>query len=312
MNNFIPIKPYKLTESDLYDLHYPLIAQPKLDGFRCVVLDGSARSYNLKHIRNFHTRDILNSVFNWDGKALYKAVDGELVIKDDNNFQTVQSAFGAQNGTPAFNYIVFDILAYHRENHNPYKDRFELLKGMVELNNYGFIKLIEHTICHNRNEVLGVEAAYLDLGYEGIILRSPGGPYKWGRSTLKEEYLLALKRTTDAEAVVVDVVPLEFNLNEPELDHHGHTKRSSVSANKVESNMLGAFTCKGINGRFKDVVFNVGTGFTQKQRIEYYQSWKLKGQIDDYSETIITYKYQDVGSSEKPRHPVFMGIRRDL
>ena len=60
-------------------------------------------------------------------------------------------------------------------------------------------------VINDYDQILDYEKRILEDGFEGVMLRSPLGKYKMGRSTLKEGILLKLKRFEDAEATVVAV-----------------------------------------------------------------------------------------------------------
>jgi DNA ligase-1 len=298
LKNFRPMKPCKITEKDLDNLTYPVIVQSKLDGFRCVLLEGKALSYSLKPIRNVYTRTKLEEYF---GKH-YKVIDGELLLKKENTFQDIQSAFNSVEGEPKFEYYTFD--CFQNGPTQSFMDRHALFFADEDDNDY--IKNTTNIWCYNKEDVLNHEKQVLDWGYEGIIIRKPfdPSPYKFGRSTLKEGYLLALKRFTDAEAEILGAYPLQRNLNVAEINEHGLTERSSAQANKYDDNLLGGLMVRGINGQFKGVEFNIGTGFTEKQRIDLWQNYTRYGKI-------VKYKYQSVGSKDKPRLPVFLGFRHE-
>lgn len=297
---FRPMKPYKISEADLDKLSYPVVAQPKYDGIRCVIYRNRALSYSLKPIRNHHIRTTLESEFagiNWP------LIDGELMLVDYNaTFQQIQSAVNRYDGGPQFRYIIFDCAQTTSQT---------LLGASFLSRSYLFdSRVLPHTenatniICYNKQDVLLHEQTVLAWGYEGIILRGIHAPYKFGRSTLREQALLALKRFEDAEAEIVGAYPLERNYNEAEANAHGLTERSSAQSGKFTVPLLGGFIVRGINGTFKDVIFNVGSGFTNKQRKDYWHM-HLRG-------SIIKYKYQSIGAKDKPRMPIFLGFRSTL
>jgi DNA ligase-1 len=141
------------------------------------------------------------------------------------------------------------------------------------------------------------EAECLQQAYEGVMVRTPGGRYKAGRSTVKEALLLKVKRFVDAEAVVVGVEELQHNDNEAVRDALGHSKRSSHQAGKTGAGVLGAMVVRDRHG----IVFKIGTGFTAAMRAELWRQ--------DLTGRLAKYKYQSVGTKVAPRHPVFIGFR---
>ena len=132
-------------------------------------------------------------------------------------------------------------------------------------------------------------------------MRDPNGLYKQGRSTLKQGWLLKVKRFLDAEAVVVGLVEKMHNNNEATLDERGYTKRSSHKENKVLANTLGALTV--YSGEFGE--FDIGTGLDDNLR---QLIWNNKG---DYVGKLVKFKYFPIGIKDKPRLPVFLGFRHE-
>ena len=138
-----------------------------------------------------------------------------------------------------------------------------------------------------------------DWEYEGIMIRSGNGPYKFGRSSAKEGYLLKLKRFADDEARIVGFDEMLHNENEAFLDKLGHTKRSTKKDGMVPAGVLGSFIVKMKNGK----QFNVATGMTAADRLAYWTArTSLLGQY-------VKYKFQGYGTNGLPRFPVFLGIR---
>jgi DNA ligase-1 len=142
------------------------------------------------------------------------------------------------------------------------------------------------------------DTAVID-GYEGLILRASNAAYKHGRSTLKEAGMIKLKMFEDSEAVVLSAVPLKHNHNLSTASVPGLKKRSSHKANKVASTtLMGALEVQDLKSGVK---FEIGTGFTADER---FRAWPAG--------TVVKYKYFAHGVKDKPRHPVFLGIRSKL
>jgi len=164
---------------------------------------------------------------------------------------------------------------------------------------------LAQNLMHNEDEMLEYEASSVAEGYEGIILRSPNAPYKFGRSTVNEGYLLKVKRFEDSEAEIIGFEEEMFNGNEAQTNELGRTKRSTAQAGLVGKDTLGAFLVRDIH---TGVEFSIGTGLTALQRGTFW------ARQDEYLGQLIKYKYFPVGVKDKPSHPVFLGLRdrRDL
>lgn len=270
---------------DVATLQYPLMATPKLDGIRCVIVNGQPLTRKLKPIPNKHVAAML--------KTLPDGLDGELMCFG-KTFNETQSLLMSEEGTPDFTYCVFDYI-----KDDTYVGRINVLRHLTLPN---WVKLVLPITVDNEQQLLALEEKILAASYEGVMLRAPSGPYKFGRSTLKEGYLLKLKRFKDSEAEIVGFEEKMKNNNLATKDELGYTKRSSHKANKVPTGTLGKLIVQDINS---GVLFSIGTGFDDKLR---KLIWKNKKK---YKGKIVNYVYQDIGMKDKPRFPSFRGFRHD-
>src|SRR4051812_44778849 len=85
---------------DLTALKFPLLATPKLDGIRCVVVGGKAMSRSFKPIPNDWVRSEIE-------RTCPDGFDGEIMIKGAD-FNAAQSQIMSRDGKPDFEYHVFD------------------------------------------------------------------------------------------------------------------------------------------------------------------------------------------------------------
>jgi len=185
------------------------------------------------------------------------------------------------------------------------------------------VQLVPHTLIKHARDLVKYEAKMTGLGYEGVMRRSLEGSYKQGRSTIKEMGLIAIKRTMDAEAIILDTYEQQENQNEQKVNELGRSKRSSHKAGKVGKGTLGGFfvrcipctspTCFAKTKKASavcDCYFSIGTGvgLTEQYRAELWANRKsLVGKL-------IKFRYQKIGTVVAPRQPIFLGFRdgRDL
>ena len=274
---------------------YPLWVTPKLDGIRCLVIDGHAVTRMFKPVPNKHIREQIE-------RYCPDGFDGE-IMSDDLGFNALQSLVMSREGTPDFQYYVFD---YVKDDLNkPYLERMKDLTAKVKTLNADFVVPITPEECYNEKQLLEIHQGYVDEGYKGLMLRRGLGPYKCGRSTVNETFLLKLKKFDDSECKVVGIEQLLHNNNKAEKDELGHTKRSHKKEGLIPVDKLGAFNVQDV---YTNVEFKVSTGMVDAERKEYWEKGPaLVGKI-------IKYKYQGVGPNKKPRFPVFLGFRdeRDM
>lgn len=271
-------------------LKFPVYATPKLDGIRALTIDGQLVSRTFKPIKNKSIVEALSD--------LPSGLDGELLA---GNFQeTTHRVMKEEETEGEWAYYIFD---YVKDNlTTDYVTRIgELMKlaGMSAWKSANNIVLLTPKQIGSFEELMAYEKECLDKGYEGLIIRSGSGPYKCGRSSVKEGYMLKVKRFSDSEAKVIGFVEFEHNQNEAEKDNFGRTKRSDKKEGKVLGNMLGKFILETPEG----LTFGCGTGLSMEQRKEIWENQ------DKYLGRLVKYKYFEVGVKDKPRHPVFLGFR---
>jgi DNA ligase-1 len=288
---YAPLLAATASLEDLDKLRYPLLVSPKIDGIRCLMIGGKAYSRSLKLIRNEHVQTMANRLYFEHSLNL---LDGELTAGDHKTkFQDTTSEIMSADGGADFTYNVFDT-----QENKPFQERsYTIARCECRRSSTARLTYIDQFKITSREHALHYLDAFLEQGYEGAMLRSPTALYKHGRSTLKEGILLKLKPFLDAEATIVGLNPLLENNNEASVNELGHTHRSSSLAGKNALEMLGALRCVTPEG----VHFNIGTGFTEADRIALWHTPNLVG-------TLVHYKYQAYGTKDAPRCPVFLNL----
>ena len=271
-------------------IRLPALLSPKLDGIRCLIIDGVAVGRSLKPLPNKFVQKLF-------GRPELNGLDGELIVGQPTAkdvFQQTSSGIMNIEGESEVSFWVFDdFMETGRFEHR-------LRSAHRRIKKQKFCEDVPHHLIHNADDLNEWEQDYLELGYEGVMLRHPDGPYKHGRSTAKEGYLLKVKRFEDAEARVIGFSELMHNANEAKRNELGHLERSSHKAGKVGKQVLGALLVKDLK---TGVEFDIGTGFTAEQR------QLLWAQGDNLMGKVVKYKSQPTGVKEKPRFPVFLGFR---
>lgn len=284
------MKPMLAAKADLTTLTYPMLLSPKLDGVRCLIIDGVACGRSLKPIPNKYVQLLF-------GHPEFNGLDGELIVDSPvakDVFQKTQSGVMSIEGRPQVKFYVFDDFSHEAG----FAKRLDIAFKRTSRHTH-FVQ-VQHDKVGREDAISTWEASYLGAGYEGVMLRDPAGMYKHGRSTTKEAGLLKVKRFEDSEAVVVGYSQLMGNSNEAKRNALGHLERSSHKSGMVGKQMLGALMVKDLKTK---VEFDIGTGFTAEQRATL---WK---DHDNLLSEVVKYKFQLVGVKDKPRFPVFLGFR---
>ncbi len=279
------------TVKDIDMLNYPLLVSPKLDGIRCVILNGKALTRNLKPIPNNHIRKFLES------NKLLDGFDGEIMVKS-GDFNKVQSAVMSEDGEPNFYYAVFD---YHKDGSLQYALRLQKISATIKTINDPRVREVPQFVADCQNDVLELEKEMLADGYEGLMLRNASTAYKHGRSTFNEGKLMKLKRFEDDEATILKVEPLYENQNVAKTNKLGRTERSSHQENMIAQETAGSLLVELSNGK----QFSIGTGMDDTTRQDL---WNRSAAIIG---TKVKFKYQELSADGIPRFPVFLGLRSD-
>lgn len=296
---------------DVLDFESGVAVSPKLDGVRALVPPawvadmgfavppptGVIVTRKLKPVPNDYTRELFS-------RPDFHGFDGELVVgqpyAEDVYRKTYSGVSTHKKGDtrPLVTFYVFDNLDMHEA---PWCDRFNSLPKSVEADGRVIVRRMPHQVVHSWDELYALEEKYLQKGYEGVMVRSLGGRYKFGRATELEHIIYKLKRFVDAEALIIGTYELEHNDNVAITDERGYTKRSSHQANKRKGGTLGGFYCRLKNGvEFK---VGMGQGLTAALRA---QLWSIRESLPGQ---YLTFSSLPVGVKEKPRHPKYLKIR---
>lgn len=283
-----PNQPMLAAALDPQALRFPVYVSAKLDGWRCVVSRGRGMSRKWKAFPNryFQHWVAMNA-------GMLEGLDGEVIVGPPTHpeaIRTTASGLGTAEGEPDFKFYVFDIVGRGR-----YEERLRALRSRKLPPR---CRIVHQRLCRTWRALELAEQVAVEGGYEGVIVRSPYGLYKHGRSTVNEGYLLKWKRWADGEAVVVAVEELMHNRNTGHTDVQGHTSRSTAKAGQRPGGTLGALVCVGPHG----ARFNIGTGFSAADRD------KLWAARDSLIGEIVSYKCQS-HSEGVPRLPVFRTFR---
>lgn len=317
------LRPMRGSLAERDKLVFPYMASPKLDGVRAFIKDNTLYSKSGKPIANKFLQKHLGA------PTAHNCLDGELVCgpHDEHTYRRTTGEVRRIEGRPKdWAFYVFDHIDNNGAPATKRHQNVELWKDLApdlgrpheRLKRNGVdsvftdavrafrIKVVPYVLVRNLQELDAIEARYLAQGYEGVMLRSPDSPYKHGTATVKENYLLKLKKFTDGEAQILDYVEFNHNDNVAFRDAQGFKKRSSARSGKRPGNKLGKLIVRAINGPFKGKVFEVGTGYTNKERIDI---WTRREEL--LGDTI-TFRCQlFTGGYDLPRIPTFQGFRPD-
>jgi DNA ligase-1 len=263
------------SNADLSQVRFPVMASPKLDGVRALVRGGVVYSRSGKPIPNAHVQALFGALEGYDGELVVGPADAPEV------FRKTQGGVMSKGGTPEVSFFLFD--AWDRGK-TPYMRWYKNALGAHYAGWLGDgVALLQQNMLYRADELDAYEAQCLAAGFEGVMLRDPDAGYKHGRSTAREGILLKVKRFADSEAETLDM--------EEQISETGERK-----------NTLGALVVRDLS---TGVVFNIASGFTQEDRDYFWDG-------GPESCPVVRYRYFPSGGKDKPRFPVFSGLRSRL
>ena len=287
------------TLKDPSKLRFPVLASQKLDGLRATAQGGRLLSRTLKPLPNKYVQERFAMIP--DG------LDGEIIVGDplapDAFRKTTSLVMSDDKPLDWFKGEEVRLHVFDKFGTEGFKDR--ILRADIARGGMEFVVIVPHILINDMEALLAFEADYLSKGAEGVMVRSLNGPYKQGRSTENEGYLIKVKRFEDSEAEILDSFEEMHNDNEKQTNELGRTKRSTNKEGLVPTGVLGGFEVRDLK---TGVEFSVGSGFDAAEKEAYWQNrLGLFGKI-------IKYKHFPVGGKDKPRHPIFLGFRdrRDM
>ena len=163
----------KLFKNEKHKLIYPVLVQPKLDGFRCIAIkvDGIVSCWSRTGHR-FETTEKIESelaIKMLDGEIL----DGEL-YKHNKDFNTLSGEIrNVANNSSEAQYHIYDVVAPGLLQIK----RISIIKEIIESPH---VKVILTEVAQSEEEVNTLAEKYISMGYEGAIVRSLFGHYRTG------------------------------------------------------------------------------------------------------------------------------------
>jgi len=272
------------------------ILQPKLDGVRCItVVNYEAQTVEMytrngKVLENFsHITDYLKIYINEFGRSMI--IDGEVM---STSFQDLMKQVHRKENVNASDAVlnVFDMLPLaefkagksslgQRRRCNYIKENFSKIFGDSNCITIVPWKEVDLDTFIGTVEFTDYNKAMVESGFEGIMIKDPDAKYECKRTTswLKQkpfiEVSLAVMETEEGTGRNVG--------------------------------KMGALVCEGTEDG-KLIKVNVGSGFTDKDRDEFWQC-KVDGQIIEVRADAVTQNQDGTYSLRFPRFMRFRGFK---
>lgn len=317
----VDFKPMLACNGDLSKIkdHESYIVQPKIDGVRGLVIDGHLVGRSLKPFKNqFLTRTL--------SKPEFSGLDFEITVGHKLISPTLcsdtTSFVNTIDDIQPFSITIFDDFTYADRSYHARLTRTQYRIDDIEryLSNMSsddqMVKI--HSLYQTSKESLANKDSidrqiehWAETGYEGSVLRSIDGRYKYGRATLREGTFLKFKSYIDFNFIITSGEEMMHNKNEATTNALGYTERSTHQENMVPSGMIGAIwgildedvNIGGVTLKKGDTI-KVGAGKMshEDRRLFFTNPEKFVGQYAVGQ----TFAY---GAKEKLRHPTFQHLR---
>ena len=266
------MKAYPFEEKRLSTWQPPYIIQPKYDGVRCraVKVNNGATILLSSEENIYFSVPHINEELD---KLSFTELDGELYHHGMTFEEIFSITSRSQNLHPDYKRIQFH--CFDIVNEKPQFERILEIERLKQLN-LKTVVVAPFWIAQTFEEVMKTYNELISFGYEGMIIRHFQCPYERKRS----RFVMKFKpKKKDAYEII--------------------SYGEELSINGVPKNRLGFLVCQSGDGN----LFNVGSGFTERQRIEL---WERRDELPGKTAIV---EYQHITPGRKvPRFPVFVKI----
>jgi DNA ligase-1 len=299
---------------DLKDIQYPQFASYKLDGIRCIIHpELGIVSRSLKQIPNKQIQDKYADLLAWcretdiilDGELYghglsFQEITGLVITKDHEDPKTIKK-YGERTLPDELKYHCFDAIPIN-DMVLDFSDRIVLLEEIEDyIPNPRTVEIVIQQTVYNAEDVKTAFEWAIKHGYEGLMLKSLTGLYKFGRGTLKEGIIYKVKPYIDKSAIIkgfVQATVVDPNA-EKTVNELGNSVTSKKKDDRILIDKLAAFVVDYEGQDLKVVV-----AATDKEK---EQMWSER---EKYLGCELNYKSMEVGQKDGglPRHPVMTRV----
>ena len=325
VKSFSPhLSPNEQVDLDSIDYSRGYYASTKLDGIRLLIKDGLITTRSLKSLPNKQLNEKFESLRSYTERYTPLLLDGE-IYAEGVPFQLIMSCCMTQDYTDKKAIKSWEKLCSDHEVDFTREEVLDLLKFYIFdcvddntynsqfSNRYGaysfvaeefpdLIIKVQQKIVTSVDEVRTMFKEVLKCGYEGLMLKSFDCPYKFGRSTIKEETVYKVKPYISVDERIVGITQATVvNPDAPKtVNELGRTVTSKLKENRI---LIPRAACFVVN--YEGHSLDVAIGQTEAVRDDI---WKNP---DNFIGRMIEFKGLVVGSKNVPRHATMVRFRND-
>lgn len=283
----IPMRARPLKADGLHKMKLPMVAQKKIDGFRCMVsfeVDGEVTllSRTRQVFKGFPTlKATLATLHRKLPREGFGAgrfyLDGELYIPG-LTFSELSSQLKRGQNRPdhdptAIQYRVFD--CFDRDHPDqPFVERYEFARRFYPADDASSVHVLANVPVDTQDDIVRLLGEFVSGGDEGVILRAIDGKYEYRKQS---QYMYKFKQMHDDEFTII-------GYKEGEGDREGTV----------------VWECRA---NTSDDTFHVSPVGTHAHRSQLFRD------ANKYIGYLLTVAYQEIQESGVPRFPTGKGLR---
>lgn len=274
-------------ESILKKWTWPILAQPKLNGDRCLAyIDHKGAVLKSSQDNIIVSVPHINEELNMLG--ITAILDGELYVHGMSHQKIRSITSRTKNLHDDYRLIEYHVFDIKSQQEQVYRDINRFRVG-IHSNNiiYGEpkVKFVRDVTLGSISAIERQLKTYLEQGYEGIILRNPAGLYVDGRSS----DLMKLKPRKNGSFTIIGY-----------LEETSCESTCGLIPEGIPKGSLGSFICENSAGKG----FRVGSGpvFTRQFRTEAWQHRQ------DFVGKELAIKFQEMSDTGIPIFPIAFEI----
>ena len=292
---YLPKEPMKAPSASVKpeEVKFPVLASPKLDGLRALHIKSGIVSKTFSRFRNDYTHTLFQ-------RSEYASFDGELIVGLPYGGDVIRRTYSgvmSKDGCPDVKWYLFDDFSIpdttFRVRQQMLRKRVRNLPAALRKR----VEVLEQRIIGSLGELLSYEADMLRMGYEGLMLRDPTGPYVDKRCTMRDGWIQKFKRFEDKEAFITGFEEGSINGNERKADG----KRRTLRAGMRPSGMVGTILAKD---KETGEPIRVAPG-----RLSHEERFQMLAQPKKFIGLEFTYRRFPTGTYAAPRFPTFQTFR---
>lgn len=317
--------------ADLDGLRWDLgwLALPKMDGNRCLIVNGRAFTASMRPFRSHQLALLLLPLLDWtENNRMF--IDAEVYDPDGEHHADLSGALNSYDDPlPETTSIkIFDggrsDWFYDQSTGVPYATRLESLYDWLPTTLPPTMSIVPHTEVVSADEVKTLYTHALADGYEGLILRSMriqfhgtaliGGWYKHGRATVNQQIGFKMKRFETFDGRIIEVLQGQclnqaaISQVERETNPDGTVSRRGLQQYMILDQTVGAFKVEWISpytGERSVTEIGFGRGFNHATR---RLMWTAR---DTLIGTWVEFDAMTHGAQEGARHGRLIRLRAD-